>query len=93
MLTLKQRIAFASALVLLLLSTTAAQETRTATQSSSLTITAAAASEGVRITAPASVLRMHVEVYSTGGEKLFDQAEQSYFKFLIPKGKDETRCP
>ena len=43
-------------------------------QRSSLTITAAAASgERVRITAPSSIVQMHVEVFAASGEKLFDQ--------------------
>ena len=71
--TLKQ-IIFASVLVFALLSTAAAQEsTSTTVQSSSLTITAAATGERVRITAPSSVVQMHVEVYAASGEKLFDE--------------------
>src|SRR6266702_4078790 len=41
-------------------------------QKSSVTITAAASADRVRITAPASVVQMHLEVYSVSGEKLFD---------------------
>lgn len=35
-------------------------------------VTAVASGEQVRITAPASVVQMHVEVYATSGKKLFD---------------------
>src|SRR6266704_3402808 len=42
-------------------------------QRSSLTITAAASGERVRITAPSSIVQMHVEVFAASGEKLFDQ--------------------
>jgi hypothetical protein len=38
----------------------------------SLTITATATSDRVRITAPSSVVQMHVEVYGAGGERVFD---------------------
>src|SRR6266536_1296617 len=41
-------------------------------QKSSVTITAAASADRVRITAPASVVQMHLEVYGVSGEKLFD---------------------
>jgi hypothetical protein len=37
-----------------------------------LPITAAAAADRVRITAPSSIVQMHVEVYAANGEKLFD---------------------
>src|SRR5437588_3085534 len=71
--TVKQ-IIFVSMLVCARLTTAAAQEsTSSSAQRSSLTITAAAAGERVRITAPSSVVQMHVEVYAPGGEKLFDQ--------------------
>src|SRR5206468_473491 len=50
-----------------------AQEERSVSlQKSSQTITAAASSERVRITAPASIVQMHVEIYASSGEKLFD---------------------
>src|SRR5437762_1810737 len=47
------------------------------TQSSSLerptpVISAAAIADRVRITAPASIVQMHVEVFAASGEKLFD---------------------
>src|SRR2546423_10637445 len=63
---------FASVLVLALLSTATAQESATV-QRSTLTITAAAADGRVRLTAPSSVVQMHVEVYGLNGEKVFDQ--------------------
>jgi len=63
---------FASVLVVALLSTARAQESATV-QRSTLTITANASGDWVRITAPASVVQMHVEVYAASGEKLFDQ--------------------
>src|SRR6266487_4842804 len=71
--TLRQ-IYSASLLVLALLATATAQDSPSASaQRSSLTITAAAAGERVRITAPSSIVQMHVEVYAASGEKLFDQ--------------------
>src|SRR6266704_3679117 len=71
--TLRQ-IYSASLLVLALLATAAAQDSPSATaQRSSLTITAAASGERVRITAPSSIVQMHVEVFAASGEKLFDQ--------------------
>jgi len=63
---------FASVLVVALLSTARAQESATV-QRSTLTITANASGDWVRITAPSSVVQMHVEVYAASGEKLFDQ--------------------
>jgi opacity protein-like surface antigen len=69
-----KQIYFASVLICALLSTAAAQDsTSTAAQRSSLTITASAAGERLRITAPSSIVQMHVEVYAPSGEKLFDQ--------------------
>src|SRR6266704_3796656 len=41
-------------------------------QTTSATITAVAAADRVRITAPASVLRMRVEVYDANGAKVWD---------------------
>src|SRR6266571_1471072 len=70
--TLRQ-IYSASLLVLALLATAVAQDSPSASaQRSSLTITAAAAGERLRITAPSSIVQMHVEVYAASGEKLFD---------------------
>jgi hypothetical protein len=50
-----------------------AQALAQTTAPSNLTITAAAAGERVRITAPASIVQLHVEVYAAGGERVFDQ--------------------
>src|SRR5204862_959413 len=52
------------------------------TQSSSLerptpVISAAATADRVRITAPASIVQMHVEIYAASGEKLFDNEIRS----------------
>src|SRR6266571_7674824 len=63
-------------LVVLLLADSAVQaqeEKSVSLQKSSGTITAAASSERVRITAPSSIVQMHVEVFAASGEKLFDQ--------------------
>jgi hypothetical protein len=48
--------------------TFAQSQTPTATAPSGLTITASAADERVRITAPSSVVQLHVEVYAASGE-------------------------
>src|SRR5476651_282140 len=93
--TLKQ-IIFVSMLVLALLSTALAQESTSATiQTSSLTITAAAAGDRVRITAPASVVQMHVEVYAAGGEKLFDQEIRggNVFDWHLQDGQAKRLAP
>ncbi|MDX6303921.1 MAG: trimeric autotransporter adhesin [Blastocatellia bacterium] len=69
-----KQIICACVLVCGLLSIATAQESvSSSTQRSPLTITAAAAGDRVRITAPSSIVQMHVEVYAAGGEKLFDQ--------------------
>ena len=69
-----KQIIFACVLVYALLATAVAQSSSSSSpQNSSLTITAAAADDRVRITAPSSIVQMHVEVYGAGGEKLFDQ--------------------
>ena len=93
--TLKQ-IYFASVLVLALLTTAAAQEsTSSSAQRSSLTITAAAAGERVRITAPSSVVQMHVEVYAASGEKLFDQEIRggNVFDWHLQDGQAQRLAP
>ena len=93
--TLKQ-IIFASVLVFALLSTAAAQESTSASaQRSSLTITAAAAGERVRITAPSSVVQMHVEVYAASGEKLFDQEIRggNVFDWHLQDGQAQRLAP
>src|SRR4051794_38947585 len=91
MLTLK-KITFALVLTCVLLSTATAQEINNApTQSSSLTITAAAAGERVRITAPASIVQMHVEIYAADGQKLFDQEIRggNVFDWLLQDGQGQ----
>jgi len=55
----------------------AQENIKSTTQISSLTITASGAGDRVRITAPASIVQMHVEVYATSGEKLFDNEIRS----------------
>src|SRR6266496_2297854 len=72
--SLKQiRFTLIFALALALPGTLTAQDSADLTaQRSSVTITAAASADRVRITAPASVVQMHLEVYSVSGEKLFD---------------------
>ena len=64
-------LAFLSLLVLI--GTATAQDRPIAPAPSSVTITATASTGRVRITAPASIVQMHMEVYAPGGEKLFDQ--------------------
>jgi len=95
MLTLKQ-IIFACVLCFALLTTAAAQDSPSASaQRSSLTITAAAHGERVRITAPASVVQMHVEVYAPGGEKLFDQEIRggNVFDWHLQDGQAQRLAP
>jgi hypothetical protein len=92
---LKQTV-FAAMLVCALLSTAAAQESTSPTvQTSSLTITASAAGERVRITAPASVVQMHVEVYAASGEKLFDQEIRggNVFDWHLQNGQAQRLAP
>jgi hypothetical protein len=67
-----KQIVLAFLLALYLFYPTAAQDSA-APQRSFPTITAAASGERVRITAPASIVQMHLEVYAASGEKLFDQ--------------------
>ena len=64
-------LAFLSLLVLI--GTATAQDRPVAPAPSSVTITATASTGRVRITAPASIVQMHMEVYAPDGEKLFDQ--------------------
>src|SRR6266568_378138 len=62
-------------LVVLLLAHSAVQaqeEKSVSLQKSSGTITATASTDRIRITTPASIVQMHVEVYAASGEKLFD---------------------
>ncbi|MEK6337373.1 MAG: hypothetical protein AABM67_20820 [Acidobacteriota bacterium] len=95
MLTLK-RITFASMLIAVLLATAAAQESNNAAaQRSTLTITASAAAERVRITAPASVVQMRIEVYGAGGEKLVDQEIRggNVFDWHLQGGQGQRLAP
>ena len=95
MLTLKQ-IAFASGLICALLTTALAQGSTSATvQTSTLTITASAAGDRVRITAPSSVVQMHVEVYAASGEKLFDQEIRggNVFDWHLQDGQAQRLAP
>jgi hypothetical protein len=95
MTTMKQ-IIFASGLVFALLAIAAAQEsTSTTAQTTSLTITAAASGERVRITAPSSVVQMHVEVYAASGEKLFDQEIRggNVFDWHLQDGQAQRLAP
>jgi trimeric autotransporter adhesin len=95
MTTLKQ-IYFASVLLLALLTTATAQEsTSTAAQRSALTITANATGERVRITAPSSVVQLHLEVYGAGGEKVFDQEIRggNVFDWHLQDGQGRRLAP
>src|ERR1700693_1461038 len=91
--TMKQ-IIFDFVLICALLSTAAAQDSASA-QRSSLTITAAASGERVRITAPSSVVQMHVEVYAASGEKLFDQEIRggNVFDWHLQDGQAQRLAP
>ena len=94
--TILKPIYFASVLVLILLSTATAQDgTSTVTQKSSLTITANAAGDRMRITAPSSVVQMHVEVYASSGEKLFDQEIRggNVFDWHLQDGQAQRLAP
>jgi hypothetical protein len=88
---------FASVLVLAVLSTAAAQDSAgTATQTSFLTITAVATGgERVRITAPSSIVQMHVEVYADSGERLFDQEIRggNVFDWHLQDGQAQRLAP
>src|SRR5436189_121956 len=85
------------ALVLLcaLFSTAAAQDSSSSTQRSTLTITVAVTGERVRITAPSSVVQMHVEVYAASGEKLFDQEIRggNVFDWHLQDGQAQRLAP
>ena len=89
-------IIFVSLLVCGLLATATAQERNSATgQTRSLTITAAASGEQVRITAPSSIVEMHVEVYAAGGDKLFDQEIRggNVFDWHLQDGQAQRLSP
>ncbi|MEK6336260.1 MAG: tail fiber domain-containing protein [Acidobacteriota bacterium] len=91
-----KQITFAFVIVCALLATAAAQDSSNASaQSPSLTITAAAAGGRVRITAPSSVVQMHVEVYSASGEKLFDQEIRggNVFDWHLQNGQGQRVAP
>jgi hypothetical protein len=93
--TIKQ-ITMTSSLIFALLSIAAAQaNTNIPAQVTSLTITASASADRVRITAPASIVRMHVEVYAAGGEKLFDQEIRggNVFDWHLQDGQAQRLAP
>ena len=71
---LKQLVS-AFVLILSVIGTASAQDSSNSNvnQTAALTITAAASGQRIRITAPASIVKLHLEVYSSSGEKLFDQ--------------------
>jgi hypothetical protein len=96
MLTLK-RITFVSMLIAALLATTAFGQDSNSTQAqkSSLTITASASGERVRITAPASVVQMHIEVYSATGQRLFDNEVRggNIFDWHLQDGQAQHLAP
>ena len=96
MLSLK-RITFASMLLAALLATTAfGQEINsTQAQKSSLTITANAAGERVRITAPASIVQMHIEVYAATGQRVFDNEVRggNVFDWHLQDGQAQRLAP
>ena len=90
-----KRTIFASVVVLALLSMAAAQDINSSAQRSSLTITAVATAERVRITAPSSVVQMHVEIYAATGEKLFDQEIRggNIFDWHLQDGQAQRLAP
>src|SRR5882724_823100 len=90
---MKQTI-FACVFIFTLASAVAGQES-TIAQKSSLTITAAATGDRVRITAPASVVQMHVEVYAANGEKVFDQEIRggNVFDWHLQDGQGQRLAP
>jgi hypothetical protein len=83
----------ALATICVLFSTAAAQDSTTA--KTTLTITVAATGERVRITAPSSVVQMHVEIYSSSGEKLFDQEIRggNVFDWHLQDGQAQRLAP
>jgi hypothetical protein len=88
--TLKQ-IVLVSVFVGALLSTAVAQDT----QRSSLTVTASATGDRVRITAPSSIVQLHVEVYAPSGEKVFDQEIRggNVFDWHLQDGQAQRLAP
>ena len=86
-------ICFAWVLVCALCSIAAAQENATA--KTNLTITANATGDRVRVTAPASVVQLRLEVYAAGGEKLFDQEIRggNVFDWHVQDGQAQRLAP
>ena len=84
-------------LAVTIVSTTAAQEgANSIVQRSSVTITRyAAIGDRVRITAPSSIVQMHVEVYAASGEKLFDQEIRggNVFDWHLQDGQAQRLAP
>jgi hypothetical protein len=94
--TKPKQIYFAFVLVCVLLTMAAAQERPSVVaQGPSLTITVAATDERVRITAPSSVVQMHVEVYAATGGKLFDQEIRggNIFDWHLQDGQAQRLVP
>jgi hypothetical protein len=87
------KLCLALVLVSTLFSSAAAQESTTA--KTTLTITANATGERVRITAPSSIVQMHVEVYAASGEKLFDQEIRggNVFDWHLQDGQAQRLAP
>lgn len=65
------------------------------TTTTGLTITAAATGERVRITAPASIVQLHVEVYAPTGQKLLDQEIRggNIFDWHLQDGQAQRLAP
>lgn len=85
-----KRIIFASFLAVAMFSITVAQDGgNSVAQRSSVTITAAAFGDRIRITAPASVVGMHVQVFASSGEKVLDHETKSgnVFDWQLPSGQ------
>ena len=84
-------------LILSVIVTASAQDSSNSigNQTAALTITAAAVGERVRITAPSSVVQMHVEVYAASGEKLFDQEIRggNVFDWHLQDGQAQRLAP
>ncbi|MEP6818065.1 MAG: hypothetical protein ABJA18_00935 [bacterium] len=89
-------IVFAFSCMLALFSAAASQDKDSnTTQRSSLTITAGASGERVRITAPASVVQMRVEVFAANGVKLFDNEIRggNVFDWYFQDGQAQRLSP
>src|SRR5437762_4563740 len=89
--------AFAFVSALLVIGTATAQDSANATaqKPSSVTITATASTDRVRITTPASIVQMHVEIYAASGEKLFDNEIRggNVFDWLLQNGQAQHLLP